>query len=113
MLKYLIDVNLPYYFALWNTAEFIHQKDINDEWLDSQIWDYARQNNLTILTRDADFSLRIATNQPPPRVIHFRLGNIKAADFYLLLNRNWNTISHLSMVNKLVTVYQDKIQVLS
>lgn len=32
MKKYPIDVNLPYYFSLWNDEEFIHQKDINDGW---------------------------------------------------------------------------------
>ena len=50
MKKFLIDVNLPYYFSLWNNVEFIHQKDINDEWTDEQIWNYARDNNLTIIT---------------------------------------------------------------
>jgi predicted nuclease of predicted toxin-antitoxin system len=113
MLKYLIDVNLPYRFALWNSPDFIHQKDINDEWLDSQIWDYSKLHNLTILTRDADFSVRISAGIPPPRVIHFRLGNIKAADFFKLLNQNWNTITELSNTNKLVTVFQDKIEVLN
>jgi len=28
MVKYLIDVNLPYYFSLWNSPEYIHQIDI-------------------------------------------------------------------------------------
>ncbi len=28
--KYLIDVNLPYYFSLWKGEEFIHLKDINE-----------------------------------------------------------------------------------
>ena len=31
MSKYLIDVNLPYYFGLWNNQDFIHLKDIDDE----------------------------------------------------------------------------------
>lgn len=46
MSRYLIDVNLPYYFSLWEGDEYIHQKDINDEWSDSQIWEYAKNNNL-------------------------------------------------------------------
>jgi predicted nuclease of predicted toxin-antitoxin system len=50
MKKYLIDVNLPYYFSLWNTDQYIHQKDINDEWTDDKIWDYSKENNLTIIT---------------------------------------------------------------
>ncbi|NIJ51602.1 DUF5615 family PIN-like protein [Dyadobacter arcticus] len=89
MPKYLIDVNLPYHCSLWNSDQFIHQKDLNDEWLDSQIWNYALINNLTILTRDSDFSIRISTSSPPPRVVHFQLGNIKAADLFKLLYKNW------------------------
>jgi predicted nuclease of predicted toxin-antitoxin system len=41
MVKYLIDVNLPYYFSLWNDEKFIHQKDNNDEAKDDEIWKYA------------------------------------------------------------------------
>ena len=82
MAVYLIDVNLPYYFSLWNTVDYIHQKDINDEWTDEQIWVYAQQNNLTIITKDADFSNKIMLRQPPPKVIHIRLGNMKMKVFH-------------------------------
>jgi hypothetical protein len=27
---FLVDVNLPTRFSLWNTPEFIHQRDIDD-----------------------------------------------------------------------------------
>jgi hypothetical protein len=37
MAKFLVDVNLPYYLSLWNTDEYIHQRNIDDEWKDSQI----------------------------------------------------------------------------
>lgn len=53
MKKYLIDVNLPYLFSLWNDEAFIHQFDIDDKWSDEQIWNYAKENNLTIVTKDA------------------------------------------------------------
>ena len=55
MPKHLIDANLPYYFSLWNTPDFIHQKDINDEWSDNLIWQHAKENNLIITTKDKDF----------------------------------------------------------
>jgi hypothetical protein len=38
MKKYIIDANLPYYFDLWNSEEFIHVFDINDEMTDEEIW---------------------------------------------------------------------------
>lgn len=68
---------------------------------------------LTIVTRDADFSIRISTNTPPPWIIHFRLGNIKASEFFEVLYKNWPNITELSKDNKLVTVYRDRIEVLS
>ena len=77
MKKYLIDVNLPYYFSIWNTPEYIHQKDICDDWSDERIWTYAKENNLTIVSKDSDFSNRIMLKEPPPKVIHIRIGNMK------------------------------------
>jgi len=64
MPKYLIDVNLPYYFSLWDSPDFTHQKDIDDEWTDDQIWEYAAKNNMTIITKDSDFSNKIVFKNP-------------------------------------------------
>ena len=75
MAKFLVDVNLPYYFSLWNHHDYIHQFDLGDTWTDSEIWEYAQENNLTIVTKDADFYNRILTSEPPPKVIHIRVGN--------------------------------------
>ena len=50
MIKYIIDANLPYYFSLWKGEEYQHVIDINPDMKDSEIWKYARENNLTIVT---------------------------------------------------------------
>jgi len=34
---YLIDVNLPRRFSLWNTEEYIHQMDIDPRMKDNEI----------------------------------------------------------------------------
>ncbi len=81
-MKYLIDVNLPYYFSLWNTNQFVHVHDINDEWSDGKIWNYAKEHNLSIITKDSDFSNKILFAQPPPKVIHIRFGNLKMNSFF-------------------------------
>lgn len=66
--SFLIDVNLPYKFKPWGNEKFIHVRDINDEWSDSQIWLYAKENKLTIVTKDVDFSNRIIfINATTPR----------------------------------------------
>lgn len=110
MAKYLIDVNLPYRFSLWKDDHYIHQTDLGDEWTDAQIWNYAKENNLTIITKDSDFSNRIIFHEPPPKVIHIRFGNMKMKDFFLTINVIWNDIIDLSDSHKLVNVFRDRIE---
>ena len=110
MPDYLVDVNLPYYFSLWNSESYIHQRDINDEWDDDKIWNYAIEHNLTIITKDSDFSNRIMLHNPPPRVIHIRFGNLKMKDFFLTISRCWDEVISLSASNKLVSVYKDRFE---
>ncbi|MCC5929065.1 MAG: DUF5615 family PIN-like protein [Cyclobacteriaceae bacterium] len=59
MAKFLIDANLPYHFSLWNSSEYIHVKDINERWSDQQFWDFAKVNNLVIISKNADFSIKL------------------------------------------------------
>ncbi|MEO6169114.1 MAG: DUF5615 family PIN-like protein [Chitinophagales bacterium] len=110
MAKYLIDVNLPRHIPGWEDEEFIHQIDINDEWSDHEIWKYALKNSLTILTKDADFSNRMIVAFPPPKVIHFRIGNMRLRQFISFIGLRWNKIYELSDTHKLVTVYIDRME---
>jgi len=71
--KFLIDVNLPYYFGLWNSDEFIHQLDIKNDAKDTEIWTFAKEKNLSIITKDSDFSNRILFLTPPPKIIHIKI----------------------------------------
>jgi len=110
MASFLIDANLPYYFSLWNTSDFIHQKDINDEWTDEQIWVFAKENNLTIISKDSDFSNKIMLSTPPPRVIHIRFGNMKMKPFFDTINKVWNEVVEMNKEHKLVNVFTDRIE---
>ena len=110
MPKFLIDVNLPYHFSLWKGDEYIHQNDINDEWTDTQIWNYARANELTIISKDSDFSNRVIFHLPPPKVIHIRLGNLKMRDFFAAMNTVWEEVLELNKEHKLVTVFRDRLE---
>ena len=110
MKKYLIDVNLPRYFSLWSSDEYEHVVNINDELKDSEIWLYAKQQQLTIVTKDSDFSELVLLNEPPPRVIHIKFGNFKMREFHQLLSKIWMDVCMLSEDYKLVRVYQDRIE---
>jgi predicted nuclease of predicted toxin-antitoxin system len=109
MVEYLVDANLPYRFSIWNDHRYVHQADLGDSWTDNEIWDYARKNNLTIITKDSDFSERIMLSIPPPRVIHIRFGNMKMANMYRFLSTHWESILQLSSKKKLVNIYIDRI----
>lgn len=113
MVKYIIDVNLPYYFSLWNSDEYIHQIDIDAQSEDATIWEYAKQHNLTIITKDSDFSNRILINEPPPKVIHIKFGNMKMKDFYQKINTIWVEVIAMSENHKLTNVYNDEIEGIS
>ncbi|MFZ1977685.1 MAG: DUF5615 family PIN-like protein, partial [Bacteroidota bacterium] len=92
MPNYLIDANLPYYFSLWKDDQYLHLRDIDDTMSDRNVWEYAKRQHLTIITKDADFSSRIILNQPPPRVIHLRIGNMKLAELFHFLSVRWTEI---------------------
>lgn len=110
MKKYLIDVNLPSRFSIWANEEYEHVIHINDELKDSEIWAYAKENNLTIVTKDTDFSDMIILSTPPPRVIHIKLGNMKMKEFHQLLSRIWSDVCKMSEEFKLIRVYSNKIE---
>jgi predicted nuclease of predicted toxin-antitoxin system len=110
MKKHLIDANLPYYFSLWSGEEFIHMKDLNPEWPDERVWSYAKEHNLTIVTKDSDFSDRILISSPPPKIIHIRSGNLKLNQLYDQISNLWQEICNMSERYKLVNVFNDRIE---
>ncbi|MFN0277971.1 MAG: DUF5615 family PIN-like protein [Pyrinomonadaceae bacterium] len=110
MKRFLIDANLPYKIDVWQKEKFWFVADIDEEWSDSEIWNYARKNNHTIVTKDADFSNRIIVSEPPPKIIHLRIGNMRLQDLNKFLEENWNLIRSASAKSKLVNVYLDRIE---
>lgn len=110
MARFLVDANLPYYFSLWRGEDYLHVFDLNDSWTDSQVWRFAQEHGLTIITKDSDFSDRILLSQPPPRVIHIRLGNLTMREFHALISGMWSQIVELSESCRLVQVFQDRLE---
>lgn len=68
--------------------------NINDEWSDNEIWNYAKLNNLTIISKDTDFSHRIIASQPPPKIIHVKIGNLKLKSFASFMERVWDGVEN-------------------
>jgi predicted nuclease of predicted toxin-antitoxin system len=110
MAKYLVDANLPRYFSAWASAEFVFVQDIDAAWTDTQIWQHAITETLTIITKDSDFSDRVMLSDSGPRVIHLRLGNMRMREFYIVVSGLWGEICRLSDQHRLVQVYLDRIE---
>ncbi|MEM8967399.1 MAG: DUF5615 family PIN-like protein [Bacteroidota bacterium] len=110
MPKYLIDVNLPYYFSLWNHEKYVHQIDIDPRAKDKDIWQYAIDNHLIIITKDSDFSSRVLLTNPPPKVIHIRTGNINMKEFHELISRFWGEVEEMILSHRLVIVHKEYLE---
>lgn len=104
---------MPYYFRLWNTPEFVHQLDLAPKAKDKAVWAYATEHNLTIITKDSDFTDRMLLQEPPPRVIHFRIGNVSIKEFYQIMTASWKDAKALNLSHKLVSVYRDRLEAIN
>lgn len=110
MIKYLVDVNLPKKFSFFNSSEFIHVVDINPFWGDNEIWNYALKNNLIILTKDSDFYFKSIGKRPLPKIIYFKLGNMRLNQLHTYFLNNWEKLNIFISEYFLVIAYADKIQ---
>ncbi len=97
-MKYLIDENLPNCLRLWSSDDFLHVTKISKSISDKNIWNYALENKLIILTKDSDFHARILYKNSPPKVILFRLGNTSITYLEDFLTSLW-----VKFWNKLIT----------
>ena len=94
MVHYLIDENLPNgRIPVWRSADFVHQLTIEPSRHDFNIWRYAAERSLTIITKDTDFATLALTRTPPPRVIVLRLGAMRLRQMRDFLEENWAAIN--------------------
>jgi predicted nuclease of predicted toxin-antitoxin system len=60
---------------------------------DPAVWDYARENHLVIVSKDADMHQRSFLFGAPPKVVWVRLGNCSTTDVENLLRQHVNAIN--------------------
>jgi predicted nuclease of predicted toxin-antitoxin system len=106
----LLDENLPAHVLLQTQLTVMHSRDLGVSVSDTDLWHYALEHNIAIVSKDADFSNRILTANPPPKVVHLRFGNLRLKDFHTHLARNWPRIETLLATHKLVNVYIDRLE---
>jgi predicted nuclease of predicted toxin-antitoxin system len=88
-MKLLLDQNLAkrLVIALQTTYPGTqHVRELNlDTATDEEIWQYAKTNNLTIVSKDSDFFHRSMLSGHPPKVVRITLGNCKTDEILTLL----------------------------
>jgi predicted nuclease of predicted toxin-antitoxin system len=107
---WLIDQNLPARLAFSPRLPVTHATTLGPNPSDSELWAYAREQRLAIVTKDSDFSQQIILQTPPPWVVHVRVGNVRRREFHALLARVWPQVEALLPEHKLVNVYIDRVE---
>ncbi|MFN2428101.1 MAG: DUF5615 family PIN-like protein [Candidatus Binatia bacterium] len=88
-MKLLFDQNLSWRLCAALADYFpgsLHVRDVDlSSAADDAVWEFARQNDLTIVTKDVDFHQRSFVYGPPPRVVWVRRGNCSTDDVMEIL----------------------------
>ena len=106
----LIDENLPSSIHLPTTLPVYGTEVLGVSPSDSRLWEYARSNELVILTKDTDFRHRILLATPPPWIVHIRLGNLPLRDFVKQIVSIWPSLETRLLKSKLISVFADRIE---
>jgi predicted nuclease of predicted toxin-antitoxin system len=56
--------------------------DLGPAWKDREIWAYASQQALVIVSKDADSLARALLRSDGPKVVHVRVGNLLISELY-------------------------------
>ena len=109
MITYVIDENMLF-MPFWDRETFVHVTDIPSVKSDTDIWDYAFQNKLIIITRDADFYYRHLSSKSHPKIVWIKTGNLKKRIFIQFIENAWNEIEEMLIYSSFVIVNEDKIE---
>ncbi|MGE3153030.1 MAG: DUF5615 family PIN-like protein [Nitrospiraceae bacterium] len=91
-MKLLLDQNLSHRLLQALRQEYpgsLHVRDVGlKDAADTEVWQYASEHDLTIVTKDADFHQRSFLFGHPPKVVWIRLGSCSTALIEDLLRRH-------------------------
>jgi len=95
-MKLLFDENLSHKLPRLLEDIFpnsIHVRNVGLESADDPVvWEYAKNNGLIIVSKDADMHQRSFLFGPPPKIIWVRLGNCSTSEVELLMQKNCDAI---------------------
>lgn len=108
-MTYLIDENMPF-LPFWNRDRFVHVNDIPSIHSDTDIWEYALKNRLTIITKDTDFYYRHLSSVNNPKIVWIRINNVKKRVFISLIENIWNEVEEMLLSSSFIIINEDKIE---
>ncbi len=108
--EFLIDANLPFNVPVWKHDSFAFVLKINPAWDDDEIWNYAKGEKLTIVTKDKDFLVKQAITGSPPKVVHIKYGNLKLKAFVERIEIVWQEVVVLLQTHTIINIYLNKIE---
>ena len=83
-MRLLFDQNLSRHLVHRLAVEFPGSEPVTDVGLDMatdvEIWEYAAEHALVIVSKDSDFRQLAFLNGPPPKVVWLRLGNVSTSE---------------------------------
>ena len=95
-MKLLFDQNLSHKLVRRFTDLFPDSTHVREVGLkeaeDPAVWEYAKQRNFMIVSKDADFHQRSFVFGFPPKVVWIRLGNCTTADVEQVIRKNFKSI---------------------
>lgn len=109
----ILDEILPGSLTLPTSLPVRHVSDLGESPTDSEIWSFASENDLIIVTKDADFSALLSVHEAPPKVVHLRFGNLRLREMKSLLEKKWPDIESALDSARLVNLYADRIETIS
>jgi len=109
----LIDENLPSWLVLPTRLKVVHACDLGVSPGDGMLWAHGRDHDLAMVSKDADFSGRVQLLGPPPKVVHAKIGNLRARALTDLFARVWPEIEVLLKHHHLINVYREAIEVIA
>ena len=109
-MKLLLDQNLPRSLLQTLGGRFPGSEHVVglglDDSPDSQIYDYARQNDFTIVSKDSDFRQMSFLHGAPPKVVWLRVGNCTVAELVALLTENEHRLTEFETAHESLLIVE-------
>lgn len=106
-MKFLCDVHISIKlvkFLNYKNYESMHVNSILDKWYtkDEDISKFADQNNLILISKDADFRDSFYLKNTPKKLVKVNLVNISNSELILILENNLDKIEKLNLLDSFI-----------